>query len=203
MYKVVILDLDGTLVRTYIDWESIRERIREILGLSKDAPLKPIATTVIKYYSKNEKFSNVIELIESEELRSIESAVCPSKIPELLRNLRKCNYRVALVTLRSWRTTKPLLDKAGIQGVFDLIVTRDDAADRVSQLLKVMEFFRVRKEEVLFIGDWIGDVEAGKLAGVKTVIVEGPEVVVDLITDLLANCRHIERWVRADYRVVL
>jgi len=46
----------------------------------------------------------------------------------------------------------------------------------------------VSKEEALFIGDWVGDEEAGKVVGIRTVIVSGPEEVVKLLSDLLRTC---------------
>jgi len=189
MYRVVILDFDGTLVRTNINWEYVRERVRKLLGLSKDAPLKPIATAVFKYYRSSEKFREAMEFIESEELRSVESAKYPHELPQLLRELKRCGYVLALVTLRSWRTAEPLLSKLRVCDVFDVVVTRDEVPERSSQLIRVMERLGVNRGETLFIGDWVGDEEAGRAVGVRTIIVRGPEEVVELLGSLLRECR--------------
>ena len=189
MYKAIILDLDGTLIRVSIDWNHIREKIRELLGLGKDAPLKPIATAVFTYYRDSEKFPEVVELIENEELKSIESASYPSEFPDLLKEIRKCGYKLALVTLRSWRTTEPLLIKLGVRDLFDVVVTRDEVPERSSQLVRVLECLGVGREEALFVGDWVGDEEAGRAVGVRIVIVKGPEEVVELLGSLLRECR--------------
>jgi len=72
MVKAVILDLDGTLVRVGIDWEGLRSRVKYLLGLGDDVQLKPLATEVFRRYSGSSRFRDVIELIEGEELRSVE-----------------------------------------------------------------------------------------------------------------------------------
>jgi len=42
--RVIVLDLDGALVETNINWDLVRERVREILGVDKYLCLKPLAT---------------------------------------------------------------------------------------------------------------------------------------------------------------
>ncbi len=191
MYKVIILDLDGTLVKTSIDWNSIRVKIGKLLGLSEHAQLRPIATAVLTQYRNSEKFPKVMKLIEDEELRSIEGAEYPKELPELLREVKRCGYKLALVTLRSRRTAKPLLIKLSILDVFDVVMTRDEAHDRSSQLVKIVEYFEVGREDVLFIGDWTGDEEAGRATGIRTVIVKGPEEVVVLLSNLLRSAEEV------------
>ncbi|MCD6428651.1 MAG: HAD family hydrolase [Desulfurococcales archaeon] len=172
-----------------IDWEGIRERVRKLLELSEDAPLKPLATAVLKHYRNSRRFREVMELIEGEELKSVESARYPSELPELLKEVRKCGYKLALVTLRSWRTAEPLLTKLGVRDLFDVVVTRDEVPERSSQLVRVLECLGVSREETLFVGDWVGDEEAGRAVGIKTVIVRGPEEVVELLGSLLRACK--------------
>jgi len=191
VYKVIILDLDGTLVKTSIDWNSIRVKIGKLLGLSEHAQLRPIATAVLTQYRNSEKFPKVMKLIEDEELRSIEGAEYPKELPELLREVKRCGYKLALVTLRSRRTAKPLLIKLSILDVFDVVMTRDEAHDRSSQLVKIVEYFEVGREDVLFIGDWTGDEEAGRATGIRTVIVKGPEEVVVLLSNLLRSAEEV------------
>jgi len=189
MVRAVILDLDGTLVRVEVDWDGLRERVRRVLGVGEDACLKPLATAVLKQYRGHVGFRKAIELIENEELRSIESAEYPSGIPELIRGLRSCGYKVALVTLRSWRTAEPLLTRLGITEVLDVVITRDDVCDRASQLVKAIESLGVEKGEVVFVGDWEGDREAGEAVGIRTLIVKDPSDVVELLESMLCGCR--------------
>ena len=53
---------------------------------------------------------------------------------------------------------------------FDLIVTGDDVANHKPSAEGILQFinkFKLREEEVLMIGDSVGDVKASKEAGIK------------------------------------
>lgn len=186
--KVIVLDLDGTLVETDINWNLVREKVRRILGISKNVYLKPLATIVMKFKSLGWRFKEALRVIEEAELESIDSAKYYEGIRGLLEKLRECGYELVLVTLRSWKTTKPLLDHIGIDGLFDLVITRDNVADRRLQLLLVLERLRVDVKEVIFIGDNTIDLEAGRSLGIKTVVVESYMETVEKLKDLLRKC---------------
>ena len=186
--KIIILDLDGTLAETNIDWDLVREKVRKILGISRNVCLKPLATMVMRFKSLGWRFSEALRIIEEAELDSIDSARYPRDIHRLLAELGVCGYKLVLVTLRSWRTTKPLLDRMGISGLFDLVITRDDVADRRLQLLLVLERLRVNAGEVVFIGDNAIDLEAGRSLGIRTIIVGSCMETMEKLKDLLSKC---------------
>lgn len=186
--NIIVLDLDGTLVGSNIDWDLVREKVRRILGVGKDVHLKPLATMVMRFKGLGWRFKEALRIIEETELESIGSARYPRGISRLLGELRACGYKLVLVTLRSWRTTKPLLDRIGISGLFDLVVTRDDVADRLSQLTLVLEKLDADKDKVVFIGDTNVDLEAGKNLGIKTIIVRSHTETIEKLKELLNKC---------------
>ncbi len=190
-FKLVIIDLDGTLVGTKIEWDVIRERVREVLRLSREAPLKPLATTLLKLWRGREGFEEALKIIEEAELRSIEGAKYYGGIRDLIKELKELGVKVVIVTLRSRRTAKPLITRLGIEGLVDDLVTRDESPDRVEQLRVVMSKFRVGRQDVLFIGDWVGDEEAGRSVGVTTYVVsnyeETPKVIKEVVSKCLSN----------------
>jgi len=186
MYKVIVVDLDGTLVETRVEWESIRTRVRRILGLDENAPLKPIAKVLFGEYAGRRGFHEAVKLVEEEELKSIDTAKCPRSIPQVLMGLREKGYTLVLVTLRSRKTAEPLLKKFGLEKAFNLILTREDACDRTLQLTLVAERLGAKTEDILFIGDWSGDKEAGEKTGVETIIVRNPDEAASLLGKLLS-----------------
>lgn len=186
--KVIVLDLDGTLVETNINWDLVREKVRRILGVNRNVCLKPLATMVMRFRGLGWRFREALKVIEEAELESVGSAKYYAGTRRLLEKLKRCGYGLILVTLRSWRTTKPLLDHMGIDGLFDLVITRDNVADRRLQLLLVLERLRVDVEEVIFIGDNTIDLEVGRSLGIMTIIVGSYMETVEKLKDLLRKC---------------
>ena len=188
-FKLVIIDLDGTLVGTKIKWNSVRERVREVLGLNKDAPLKPLATTLLKLWRDREGFEEALRIIEEAELRSIEDAKYHEGIKELIRELGELGIKVAIVTLRSRRTANPLITKLGINELIDKVLTRDEYSSREEQLIALINEFRIDKSDALFIGDWLGDELAGKKVGIATYIVSNYKETPKVLKEVINSCK--------------
>ncbi len=188
-FKLVIIDLDGTLVGTKIEWDSVRERVREVLGLNKDAPLKPLATTLLKLWRDREGFEEALRIIEETELRSIEDAKYHEGIKELIRELGELGIKVAIVTLRSRRTANPLITKLGINELIDKVLTRDEYSSREEQLIALINEFRIDKSDALFIGDWLGDELAGKKVGIATYIVSNYKETPKVLKEVINSCK--------------
>lgn len=85
----------------------------------------------------------------------------------LLTRLRP-NYHIAIATNRT-DTMPHVLSEHGLEGMFDLVVSALDVnhpKPHPEQLIKIMEFFRVAADNVLFIGDSEVDAAAAANAGV-------------------------------------
>jgi len=185
--KLVILDLDGTLISASIDWDKLRLKVKEVLGISNINQLKPLATNLMKYRYLGKKFKAALEIIEKAELESIRSLEYSRELPKLLRELKECSIKLALTTLRSLKTVTPILRIMGIHDLFDLIVTRDHAYDRYEQLGIVLSELSIEPENAVFIGDSDYDMKAALLLGVKVFIVEDYKKTVSLIKNILNN----------------
>ncbi len=185
--KLIIVDLDGTLVDTNIPWNDIRDKVRTILKLDKSEPLKPLATALYRYHKLNPNFNEAIELIERYELKSINNMYYPANLPNVIKDLKaSTGIKLGLVTLRSYRTLKPLLEKTKLSNLFDIVVTRDIAYDRYDQLIKVLNYTSIPSGSTLFIGDWIGDLNAGLKAGLHTIIVNDPDEVIEIFKEIIS-----------------
>lgn len=93
--------------------------------------------------------------------------------PDLLPLLEKYNgaYYMAVATNRS-DTMRKVLAQHGIERYFDLVVTALDVARPKpfpDPLLKVMDHFGIRPDEMIYVGDSAVDEEAARAAGVPLV----------------------------------
>ena len=168
--KLLILDVDGTLVKPDIDWAYARRRLKE-LGINADGI--PVAEAFARLASHN---SELARRLESEVRRmELESARKVKRDPELrslIAELRKSGCRVVIVTLRSRDTAVAVLKALGIEDLIDALITREDSYDRRTQLKIAISMFGVRPSETVFVGDTHWDVEAGEDLGIKVYVVD-------------------------------
>ncbi len=168
--KLLILDVDGTLIKPDIDWEYARRRLKE-LGIDADGV--PVAEAFARLASRDSELAKKLESeVRRMELESARKVRGDPELKSLIMNLRRSGCRVAIVTLRGRDTATAVLEALGIGDVVDALVTREDSYDRRTQLAIVLRRFGVRPSEAVFVGDTHLDVEAGERVGVKVYVVD-------------------------------
>jgi pyrophosphatase PpaX len=94
---------------------------------------------------------------------------------EVLRLLNKAGYKNAIVTSRLKTSTYRAMDKYGLAELFDAILTADDT-DKFKPdpepIYMILDMIGCKIDESIFIGDTTQDMEAGKNAGIFTVLVD-------------------------------
>ncbi len=163
MAKTIVVDVDGTLVCTQIDWDSLREEIRRLYGL-KD-PLKPLGESLYRLLGNDkQRLEEAFEIIEEAELESTRTLVYDPRVSSLINALKDKGYRIIIVSMRSKRTLEPILEKLGLRKIVDGIITREEYHTRLEQLKAIVE--RYGREDTVFIGDTRVDEEASRTLGV-------------------------------------
>ncbi|HCC69338.1 MAG TPA: hypothetical protein DEP99_05570 [Nitrospiraceae bacterium] len=182
MIKLLIFDLDGTLV------DSIQD-ITDALNYAL-APLNigPFSTAEIK-----EKVgSGITKLIEGfipEEKSGMRDEITKRFLEQysahLLDNtnaypgvketlLKLGDYRKAVVSNKREALSKAVLDGLGLANFFDVILGSDSVPEKKpspAPIIKVLETLGIDKDEAMIVGDSNLDIEAGKKAGIKTLAV--------------------------------
>jgi len=175
MIKVVLFDLDGTLI--FAEKAIIRgiqkcfmmhdlcqpeeEMIRKTIGLSL------IESFAVLQFPDPEKAANLYRELFLEQPEDI---VMNPESNELLDSLVKRGIRTGIVTNR--RSAKRLIDKIPFPISFDLVIDLSlgvqpkPSSDGVLYAIKQLKVF---PQEVLFVGDTQYDIIAGKSAGVNVV----------------------------------
>ena len=184
MLQLVLFDLDGTLLDTAPDLGLALNMQRERHGLP---PLPQ--DTIRPYASHGSKgllsvgFSLTPEHVNFGDMREEYLAIYDEVmtqspelfdgIQELLEAIERRGLRWGIVTNKPRRFTGPILKKIGLDSRAACVVCGDDAArakPHPDTLLKACELTGRRLDECLYVGDAERDIQAGKAAGMRTVI---------------------------------
>jgi phosphoglycolate phosphatase-like HAD superfamily hydrolase len=160
----LLLDLDGTLIKLGVDWAEVRRRVEPIVGCP------PPGMTIFAWLSRVEDEARVREalrVVEEAELEGLRSATVDREVAELLQALKEGGCRLALVSMQGSRAVEGALRELGLEGAFDVVVTRDFSLSREHQL---REALRVEGGgEAVFLCDRGEDVEAAAKLGIQAV----------------------------------
>lgn len=205
--KLIIFDLDGTLVDAYPaiikSFNYAMQKmcypkqddltIRRAVGLGDANLLKP--------FIKMDDLKKTLRLYRNHHKTALlqYSRIFP-KVNIMLRYLKNKGYKIAVASNRPTRFSRILISHLGLEKYFDYVL----CADRLEHikphpeiLNRIMRKFSLEPKQVLYVGDMVIDVQAGRRAKVRTIAVttgsntkqeiekEKPGKVIRKITELL------------------
>ena len=94
---------------------------------------------------------------------------------EVLWALKEKGYKNAIVTSRLEGSTNKAINKFGLEDLFDAVLTANDTKifkPNPEPIYMVLNMLDCKPDEAIFIGDTVHDIDAGKAAGVYTVLVD-------------------------------
>ena len=186
-YEFLVTDMDGTLVTLDIDWDELREKVREIIRT--DHPLKPLGPSILETTEGNEELrKRAFDLVESEEVRAALGASPDPELKAMLSRLKSRGIKMALVTFQSAKPATIALKRLEVLSFFEFLITREYSLNRKKQLSIAIERLRADPRRTVFAGDSFWDVLAGKELGCYTVVVgrnlEGADLYVEKFVEL-------------------
>ena len=176
-FKLVILDLDGTLTRERSIWEYIHKRLEKWYGFAEEYQ-KQFLAGKISYEEFCERDAQVWKGMREEEILDIVKTVpFHTGADELIAHLKDKGLKLSVVSsglsiLSNWvhqkygfdySVSNDLLHENGVlTGKVRIQVYFDQKAEWVKRIL---EKFKVRPEEVIAIGDSKGDLDMLQMVG--------------------------------------
>ena len=186
--KVILIDLDGTLLDTVGDIIHAANLMRATLGFQPlDATLvrnfvgKGIANLVAKTLQDvvGEVGPTALRVAVANFERQYETCFADTSKPypgviDGLNAFKDAGFRLGCVTNKAEKFTLPLLEKTGLRDYFKIVISGDTVAEKKPHpmpLKHAAEFFACKPIEMLLIGDSVNDAQAARAAGCAAFIV--------------------------------
>jgi len=188
--RAILVDLDGTLV------ETIPDLTAAVNGMRADAGLPELPTSAVAAYVgkgaavlvRRALTGSMDDALSADDLtRGLESfrrhytmhngrqSFAFEGTVEALRRWRATGFRLACVTNKPNEFTHALLQKLDLHELFDVIIGGDDSQHKKPHpepLLLACRRLGVAPAEAVVIGDSINDLDAGRAAGCRVILVE-------------------------------
>jgi HAD superfamily hydrolase (TIGR01509 family) len=162
--KAVIFDLDGTITAPYLDFDKIRAEI----GLSPDAG--PLLEEIEKMTGADRKRAE--EILYKHEQLAIEHSTLNAGAAETLKRLRQMGIHISVLTRNTRSNASAVAKKHNIE--FDAVIDRDDGPVKPNPfgVRRLCEFFKVKPDQTLVVGDYLFDLQCAKAADAIAVLMK-------------------------------
>ncbi len=221
--KLIIFDLDGTLIDSSIDITNALNYALEPYSfkrLTVNDTIKMVGEGITRLIEKlvasawgNEVPPRAPAGIQTEVterfLKHYTQHILDytKEYPGVKETLERLNnYKKAVISNKRESLSKMVLDGLGLSRYFDIIIGSDTTPEKKPSpmpILKVLSELHVRPADAVIVGDSNYDVDAGKAAGVTTVavtygyrpreVIAHADYLIDRMTDLIPLLEKINR----------
>ncbi len=159
--KAVVMNLDSVLLK--VDVSVLVSRLRGLLGVEGD--LRDLVAEAILSSSDKSKAEEIDKILSEFEDKTAEEASIDQEDLEALCTLKAIGVKLGLITLRSRRSAEKAIEKMGLNGFFDVVLTRDEEPEKASQIARACDGLGCKVDEVLYAGFSRSDAIAGAQVG--------------------------------------
>lgn len=176
-YMSLIFDFDGTIADT------LSAIVRLVNEHAKELNIKPLAETDIdelrgmsnldiikKYKVPLLKIPYLVLRAQKELHQRIDEMSLFPGVKELVLDLKRRGVRLGILTSNSLENVKKFL-KAQDLDVFDFIHAEQNFFGKNWALLHLLKKFNLKKEEVIYVGDEVRDIEACQKVNIAVIAV--------------------------------
>ncbi len=203
MSKVILFDFDGTIADTFEDFLVIVEELSLLYKLpliSRDEleklRLQDARTLIKKLQIPFYKIPFIARDMKRKQQENILTMKPFKDLPEVLKVLKSNGYHLGILTSNGEKNVTTFLRNNNLE-IFDFLYSDASMFGKDKVIRKFLKQHNVSKEDVIYVGDEIRDINACKKAGVRIAAVtwgfnskEGlaqhtPDFLLDKPSDLL------------------
>ncbi|GIT30397.1 MAG: haloacid dehalogenase [Planctomycetaceae bacterium] len=157
----IIFDMDGTLVDSGLDFDAIRRDI----GLPERHPI----LEGVEAIPDGPERERALEILHRHEHEGAVRATPYPGATQLLERLGQLSLRPGVLTRNSGASVDTTFGQLG--WTFDTVLTREDAPAKPDPtgVLAICGDWNLAPADVLFVGDYLFDLQAGHNAGTRAV----------------------------------
>ncbi len=201
--RAVIFDLDGTLIRSAVNFTRLKRETILFLA-DKGLPAESFSAEMKSYdimFLASELFrqrglaeneltllcKRIEEIWNRIELESVERATPIEGTNEALLRLREREVKIGVVTRGCRAYATAALKTTGLLDMVDIIVGRDDstqAKPHPEPLIKALKALGIKAEEAVMVGDNVDDAQCAQGANVRFIGVKSTALVAETTRDL-------------------
>lgn len=158
----IIFDLDGTLVDSRLDFDAMRRD----MGLPVGVPILEALASVEAGPARDQ----MLAVMRDHELRGADEAVFIDGVPEFLNHIQHRGILSAILTRNSRECTDRTLQRLNLN--FSQVITREDAPPKPDPagVRLIAERWGLPAGQIIVIGDYLYDLQAGRRAGMRSVL---------------------------------
>jgi HAD superfamily hydrolase (TIGR01509 family) len=158
----VIFDLDGTLVVQELDFDAMRREID-----------LPPGTPLLEALERMDGSARAaaVAVLRRHEMAAAETARLTPGVGSFLELLAGRGIRRAVLSRNMREAVEKVLRRCGL--TFDAVLAREDAPYKPSPegIWRICDAWGLAPAEVLMVGDYLYDIQAGRSAGTRTALV--------------------------------
>lgn len=182
MIKLIIFDLDGTLVDSLADLTAAANQMRAQFGLAElsreevknlvGEGARRLVERALPGFAPKDVQAGLEFFLHFNMQHIADSTVFYPGVVETLELLKNRGYLLAVASNKSEPLCREMLRILGVAELFAAILGAESAAERKpspAPILHLLEQFVVEAGETIMVGDSSNDILAGKAAGVLTI----------------------------------
>ena len=175
MMKCLIFDLDGTLIKLPIRYETLQNNLKNFFHIEDN--LSPLIPSIIEQAKNNQNIiDEAFNIVCDEELIAVETLEEIEGLHDVIEHVISKNYTISLVTMQCKRSLDIILKKLNLGKKFSTVLTRDDYPDRFLQIKKTSEMLNLNPSDITMIGDRIHDINSANQANCKSILVNRDDI---------------------------
>jgi phosphoglycolate phosphatase len=168
MIKLIMFDFDGVIDDNYeLNFELSGKKF---IYITREEHRKlyegNIHTEREKMKGRDTGFDFLYHLSNTRKTRELKK-----EVKETLENLSK-NYALGIVSSSYEYGIKDYLENNKIYGLFSFIYGCDTHKSKIYKFKKVLDEFKIKENECIYVTDTLGDILEAKEVGIKTVAVD-------------------------------